>query len=61
VARNDPPLPKPATPEPPPEPRLQGRPMRDIPAAKPGQLFAAELDDERPPSGPDATPKHAKK
>ncbi len=34
-------------------PALQSsRPLRDIPAAKPGELFAADLDDERPPSRP---------
>jgi hypothetical protein len=61
VVRNEPPAPPKQVPEQAPEPRLAGRPMRDIPAAKPGELFAAELDDERPPSGPDATPKRTKK
>jgi hypothetical protein len=46
--RNDPP-PAPVVRETAP---TSGRPLRDIPAARPGQLFAAELDDERPPSGP---------
>jgi hypothetical protein len=61
VVRNDPSPVKQEVHEPPPEPRLQGRPMRDIPAAKAGELFAAELDDERPPSGPVDTSKRAKK
>jgi hypothetical protein len=33
-------------------------PLRDIPPPKDGELFAAYLDDERPPSGPTPTKKH---